>query len=243
MKVSFVQEDNKDIITVDSPKSKVLREETASITEGGAESYTKHLIEVFKTLRSALGLASPQINKSFKAYIAKLHEMGTYVFINPDIKVLSNEKYASYEGCLSVPKMNRLLERNAHIEVGASIIYKVNDDWTFTPHESHTIECKGLNAAICQHEQDHINGVLICDYPKSWMEKVEERKNKRESKIKSRRAQRKSKVTPAQRMNPKRQAKLEKEWKRALKKEKIRVEIQERFNSEIAQFDPSIASK
>jgi peptide deformylase len=73
--------------------------------------------------------------------------------LNPEIKNQAGESKMS-EGCLSLPGVNVRVSRSKDIHVqgydacGKKRVYQIG----------------GLWAHVVQHEIDHLNGVLICDY-------------------------------------------------------------------------------
>lgn len=235
MKVSFIPEKaHAEIVTITDEKKDILRRNSAPCDD---ESVVQKLIDIFKELKSALGLAAPQINISSRAFVAKLDNIGTYVFVNPEVTTRGYKKFISEEACFSIPDKVRILERHANIVIEAQKIYKVSDDWSFVLSDQTQFELENLNAAIILHEYDHINGVLISDYPVTWMEKTAAKKADRERRISIRREKRNSRKNHIQRISKKRKVLLDKEWKQHLKREKNRVEIQELFLASQKQFD------
>ena len=60
------------------------------------------------------------------------------------------------EGCLSLPRVDVNVQRNSQIEVQGFDIHG--------HAQRHRLE--GLWARVIQHEIDHLDGILICDYGK-----------------------------------------------------------------------------
>jgi peptide deformylase len=75
------------------------------------------------------------------------------VLVNPVVRPISEETYASYEGCLSIPDLRGLLTRHTEVEV------------TYLDPEGHehVERFGGLSAGTMQHELDHLDGVLFPD--------------------------------------------------------------------------------
>lgn len=112
-------------------------------------------------LRPGVGLAAPQINVSKR--IIAVHttdendELFSHILFNP--KVISHSVEKTYlpggEGCLSidreipgyVPRYSRITVRATNIE-GNEIKLRLS----------------GFTAIVCQHEIDHLNGVLFFDH-------------------------------------------------------------------------------
>lgn len=206
------------------------------------EVIIKELIENFDP-EVALGLAAPQIGSFKRIFMARLSS-GTYIFINPTIEK-SGKDFILMEGCLSLPNISRYVKRSREAVVTAEKVYEVKNK-EFDEIEEKKFSLKDLDAAVVQHEHDHLEGTLIIDYPnledpavsflhqqsesirkqdeswyKDYVKKQEERlhkiKLKREQKKKDIQLQLKDKVI---KNNPKKKTKQEKERKRALKKMK-----------------------
>jgi peptide deformylase len=73
--------------------------------------------------------------------------------INPEIEWLSNEVVVAEEGCLSLPRVSMDVERPLHARFSG---FDVDG-------EPIQIEASGLEARVLQHENDHLDGVLILD--------------------------------------------------------------------------------
>ncbi len=81
---------------------------------------------------------------------ADLQERPLTVLINPEIEILSHDRKAGWEGCLSVPGMRGLVPRYQHIRYrglapDGSVIER---------------EAIGFHAVVVQHECDHLDGIL-----------------------------------------------------------------------------------
>jgi peptide deformylase len=59
------------------------------------------------------------------------------------------------EGCLSVPGVQKTVARPNRIEI-------INHD--ISGHR-YRLKAQGLLSRVCQHEIDHLNGILIIDHP------------------------------------------------------------------------------
>ncbi|MEK9171041.1 MAG: peptide deformylase [Patescibacteria group bacterium] len=99
-----------------------------------------------------IGLAAPQIGAPFRIFTANV-ENKVYVFINPEIKNISQDESSLEEGCLSVQKVWGPVVRPKKLTVKA-----LNQDG-----EPIKIRAKGLLARVIQHEIDHLNGTLFID--------------------------------------------------------------------------------
>jgi peptide deformylase len=120
------------------------------------------MIETMRANNGA-GLAAPQIGVSLRLAVAEVEknprypEMGPIpltVWINPTVTVLSSElRVRMYEGCLSVPGLRGRVERPAHIRLETLNRFG----------ESEVRQYRGAEAAVIQHELDHLDGVLFVD--------------------------------------------------------------------------------
>jgi len=80
-------------------------------------------------------------------------DLSLRVCVNPELRVLSDETFSSYEGCLSIPDLRGRLPRAAEIELssldrsGRGVVEEI----------------RGLSAGTFQHELDHLDGILFVD--------------------------------------------------------------------------------
>lgn len=219
----------------------VLHRRSDNVDASEAGNIISELKESIPT--TALGLAAPQINIHKRVFIANL-SMGSYAFVNPELTWKSPDKVSSVEACLSIPNVSRCVERHSQVEIAAnSIIVLKGENFSDGTRLTHN------DAFIVQHENDHLDGVLITDLDQIQTpeQKVAERERKRKQRILASRRAKKLKNIPVpvkpQKINAKKQVKLKKE---ALKRkrrerttrrqEKIRVEIEERSKAEHKQL-------
>lgn len=111
-----------------------------------------------------VGLAAPQVHRSLRLCVIEIGESaknryaqnaeaGLHVFINPEVKVLTQQTSTFWEGCLSVPGLRGLVERPNKIHVKYF-------DRKAQPCE---IQAEGFLATVLQHEFDHLDGKLYID--------------------------------------------------------------------------------
>lgn len=140
----------------------ILRKKTARI-----EKITPSIIELvndmIETMNDAkgCGLAAPQVHHSLAVFITCVPNYEDEdetpgvlrVFINPKILEHSQETWISQEGCLSIPRLYRDVERPSFIKIEA------------TDLEGNVFQeiLSGMDARVFMHENDHINGVLYID--------------------------------------------------------------------------------
>lgn len=121
--------------------------------------------DLIDTMRanSGAGLAAPQVGVDLRVAVAEVSgnprypEMGPIplsVWINPKVTLLSEDlRVEMFEGCLSVPGLRGRVSRPAHIRLEYL-------DSTGMPEVR---EFRGAEAAVIQHELDHLDGVLFVD--------------------------------------------------------------------------------
>jgi peptide deformylase len=103
------------------------------------------------------GLAAPQIGVSLRLFIVDTagedEPSALKVFINPEI-VLREGKSVWEEGCLSFPGVHEEIERATKVTVRA----------TNEHGEQVELVAEGLLGIAVQHENDHLDGVLMIDH-------------------------------------------------------------------------------
>ena len=101
---------------------------------------------------SALGLAAPQVGIPLKIIFVQL-ENAVLPLINPKVVKKSKDLKTHVEGCLSLPRQSWAVPRSEWIIVKGRN-YKGNKV---------RFDFEGLDAAIVQHELDHLDGKLLSD--------------------------------------------------------------------------------
>lgn len=111
------------------------------------------MLELMETGKG-VGLAAPQVGINRRLFVMNATgEPGDQrALINPQIREPHGSAEAE-EGCLSLPGVNVNVRRAQRCRVTAQ-------DLQGRPLE---FEAEDLIARICQHETDHLNGVLITD--------------------------------------------------------------------------------
>ena len=120
------------------------------------------ITDMIDTMRDAngAGISANQIDIPYRLFVMEISDNPRYpykptmpltVVINPEITFLSDAKFTSNEGCLSVPNMRANVER--HLEIGISY-HDENGD-------QQTQEVLGYSACTWQHEYDHLDGILF----------------------------------------------------------------------------------
>lgn len=102
------------------------------------------------------GLAANQIGVAKRIFVidtaAEDEPSDLRVFINPELLELDGQQVWE-EGCLSFPGATEEIKRAEHVKVKA-----LDRDG-----KEFTLEADGLLAVAIQHENDHLNGVLMID--------------------------------------------------------------------------------
>ncbi len=116
------------------------------------------LAEIAKMMTAAMrkangiGIAAPQVGLPLRMAIIDSRPE-PLVLINPIITKYSLRKEDGEEGCLSVPGHYDGLKRAREVEVE---MYDLSG-------EKIKFVAKGFFARVCQHEIDHLNGILFID--------------------------------------------------------------------------------
>jgi len=123
-------------------------------------TFAYDLLELMR-LYEWVWLAAPQVGKSRKIIATTQRKSGKrwekntgeIVMINPEITEKSTQMILSEEACLSLPGEQGAVRRYRSISVSY-----LDPEW-----RKHTRKFEDFNAAIIQHEIDHVNGVLFID--------------------------------------------------------------------------------
>lgn len=126
-----------------------------------------------------VGLAAPQVNKSWRVFVAILGETNqdsnkpvVEYFINPKLVKTSKHKILGladgsdrFEGCLSIPKLYGPVPRFEWVEMQYQSLSKANELSKPAPSiVTKFARFSDFDARIIQHELDHLNGILFTDY-------------------------------------------------------------------------------
>ena len=114
------------------------------------------LITVNDSLDQGVGIAAPQVGISRQLVLVQRFDKTGEPFqtlINPEILSKSDSTVIGMEGCLSVPDIYGRVERSASVKLR----------YRTTTFKDTTETIQGFTAVICQHEIDHLNGILFID--------------------------------------------------------------------------------
>lgn len=141
------------IITTPDPFLKE-RSEKVTIEQLQSEEMQNFLDQMIETMKieDGIGLAAPQIGKHWRIIIVTRNGMPE-VFVNPEITKRSLRKVKVEEGCLSVPGLTGMVQRNRGITLKA-----LNRDGNEI-----ILETEDFDSVIFQHEIDHLDGILFID--------------------------------------------------------------------------------
>ncbi len=113
----------------------------------------KDMIEIL-VKNDGVGLAGPQVGKNFRIFVVSKNLSKKSVFINPEVIKISKKTEIGEEGCLSLPGIFLKIKRAKSLKI------KALDE----NNKEFKLKVKGLLARVIQHENDHLNGVIITDY-------------------------------------------------------------------------------
>ena len=152
-----------------------LREKGAPI-ERITPEIQKLVDDMAETMYAApgVGLAATQIGERHRVFLidiaAEDEPSNLHVFINPEIVKREGEACGP-EGCLSFPGISEDIKRAAKVTVKAL-------DRAGKPFE---LEAEGLLAVAIQHENDHLEGVLMIDRMGMLKKRIVQRKMSKKS--------------------------------------------------------------
>ncbi len=134
----------------------VLREEAAPI-EAVDDEIRALARDMFDTMyeNDGVGLAANQIGITRRLIVVDPREEGVRprALVNPRVVATGSETDRAEEGCLSIPGLREIVERNSSVVVEALDL----------EGEPVRIEAEGLFARVLLHEIDHLDGVLFLD--------------------------------------------------------------------------------
>ena len=137
------------ILTYPNP---ILEKKSTKVADPKSPEIRALILDMLETMEAnnGLGLAAPQVGKSFRLCIVKL-DGKTHVLINPKIQSKSWSKEILEEGCLSFPGQYFPVKRAKKVKV------KTQD----RKGKDLIIPAEGLLARAFQHEIDHLDGILF----------------------------------------------------------------------------------
>ncbi|MEM7195921.1 MAG: peptide deformylase [Pseudomonadota bacterium] len=151
----------RDILQIGHPVLAACAEpvDTSEIGSAQVQGWIEDMIDTMRDANGA-GIAANQIGIPYRLFAIEVKDNPRYPYkpripltiaINPSIEFLTDETFASNEGCLSVPQIRGVVDR--HLEIKVSYF-----DREGSPH---THDVKGYSACTWQHEYDHLDGILF----------------------------------------------------------------------------------
>lgn len=149
------------------------------------EISTKLLDEL--TRHKGIGLSANQIGLDVRACVINVKE--PLVFINPRVVEVSEEQVMYMEQCLSLPKtlkkpVKTVRRKEITLEcdnLGTVVFSPDSDNWE-TPNDFWN-DMGMLETVVIQHELDHLDGILITDKQRRYVETVRTNKINRNEKV------------------------------------------------------------
>jgi peptide deformylase len=129
------------------------------------QRFVDDMIETMREYDGA-GLAANQVHTLLQVAVIEVLGNPRYpdvpavplmVLINPVVTPLTEETEEGWEGCLSVPDMRGMVPRRTAVRL------------TCLDREGQTVDlvAKDFFARVCQHETDHLNGIVYLDRMRS----------------------------------------------------------------------------
>ena len=142
----------------------VLREIARPVEAFDSTDVQAFIDDLIETLAASngVGIAAPQVGVSLRIFlvmpVSDPHQSGQevtepLVMINPEITAHSTETVKDWEGCLSVPGLRGVVPRYRSV----TLRYQGRDG------RFEEKEFADFAARICQHEYDHLDGLLYLD--------------------------------------------------------------------------------
>jgi peptide deformylase len=131
----------------------VLRERAQTVDEI-TKTHRRLVDDMVETMRDApgVGLAAPQVGVLERIFVWEVEDTWGVV-VNPRIVSRSEAVVEEEEGCLSLPGLAYDVVRTARVRV----------EGVDLEGNKVSIEADDLLARVCQHEIDHLDGVLFID--------------------------------------------------------------------------------
>jgi peptide deformylase len=124
------------------------------------ESFDEELVQLVARMTALMegadgaGLAATQVGVLRRVFVMRADENGEVLaLVNPELVARGEEVETDDEGCLSLQGLLLPVERPASVTVAAKD----------SKGADITLDLEGLAARACQHELDHLDGVLILD--------------------------------------------------------------------------------
>ena len=136
--------------------SEVLRDKASEVdpADPNVQAVAKRMISLMVEHEGA-GLAAPQVGLSWRLFVTRNPEDvdEALVWVNPTLEIVNAEVESSEEGCLSLPEIRGNVRRPVGIKLTG---------WNALG-EPAEMTSEDFIARVWQHENDHLDGILIID--------------------------------------------------------------------------------
>jgi peptide deformylase len=146
-------------LTLQVYPASILKERAQEVdpTDESVQAVARRMISLMFE-HHGVGLAAPQVGLSWRLFVTRHpkdpdNEESGVAWINPVLEVLDGTIDTDEEGCLSIPDVRGNIKRPLGIRISGN-------DANGLPTSQESDE---FIARIWQHENDHIDGVLIID--------------------------------------------------------------------------------
>lgn len=122
--------------------------------DANVQAVAKKMVEIM-LLQNGVGLAAPQVGLPWRLFVTldPENEGNGVAWLNPKLEVCNDEHETDEEGCLSLPEIRGGIRRPVGIRIsGFGLDGKPS-----------TAESDAFIARVWQHENDHLDGVLIIE--------------------------------------------------------------------------------
>ena len=126
--------------------------------ELGSPELAAFIDDLIETMQeyAGVGLAAPQVHEGLRLFVMQTDpddEATLRVVVNPKLTALGAEDWEDWEGCLSIPDIHGRVPRNDRVRLEA--VDAEGQAWAE--------ELEGFAARVCQHEYDHLDGLIFFD--------------------------------------------------------------------------------
>lgn len=146
----------------------VLLRSAEPVADPGAPVIRQLVADMMETMEDAsgVGLAAPQVHVPLRLFVFRVPatratdgvSVANSVLINPVIEPLGEERMLGWEGCLSIPGLRAGVPRWTRVSYAG-----LDCDGNAVSGEA-----AGFHAAIIQHENDHLDGILYPARVTDW---------------------------------------------------------------------------
>jgi len=123
-------------------------------SDANVQAVAQRMIELMFDYEG-VGLAAPQVGLPWRLFVTRDPnlENGGLAWINPTLEIIASEVVIAEEGCLSLPEIRCDVRRPLGIRISG---------WNEHGKEAHQ-DSEEFIARVWQHENDHLDGILLTD--------------------------------------------------------------------------------